>query len=135
MNQSNNVVYLCYSPILSIPIVGDLCYLVQRYVINHNLSKKIYIARGKSLVRSQIVMDLKKNDVVFCQTYKLGSLLEGIKSDIVFDIDDLYLKKMSRSDLYDLMWTLVFCDSVTIACRKSLNNFLPLDFPTHELEK
>lgn len=135
MNQSNNIIYLRHSSILALPIIGSLVYTMQLMMLKNALTKTIYISRRENSAKGQLMRMFSEKKLVFCQTYKLGNLLEKIKSNIVFDVDTLDIESMSRPQLYELMWTLVFCQSVTIASRKSLNLILPLDFPVYESKK
>jgi hypothetical protein len=116
-------------------VLSDLGYLLQISGLKMGLVRAVYVSRRKTNLRQQLLRRLSREKMVFCQTYKLGRALEVVTTRLVFDDTVLNLRNMNKNNLYELMWTLVFCNSVTPQSRKKLKGIVTDEYPTFKYDE
>lgn len=135
MNQSCNFCILYHSRLLSLPILGDFFYLIQIQFLNVGILTIFTASDKKSKNRNILFKKIsKKFNKIYCRSTKFARNLQSFK-DKELVLDKPNLKKigaMDRKELYDLMWSLVFCKSVTQKTKGALRNFLPINYPVVE---
>jgi len=130
MPQSTRITYLSYSKIPSIPVLGSLFYALQSYLYEKGATNSIFISRRKTSLQKKLLAKISKSSsLTVCKSPKFGRQLETLDSEIVLDISIDRIEDLIQSELYDLMWSLVFAKSVTQKTKKTLGNFIPKDFP------
>lgn len=126
-------IYLYHCPLLFIPILGEILYSLQFYLLERGLLRTIYISNKKQKLRDKIIKKFDKDIIVVCRSHRFGRLLKDLSAYLVFDETGVKTKSMKKSELYDLMWTLVFCEQITPRAKKSLNTFCPSDYPEFKI--
>jgi len=130
MPQSTRITYLSYSKIPSIPILGPLFYILQSYLYEKRATNSIFISRRKTGLQKKLLAKISKSSsLTVCKSPKFGRQLETFDSELVLDISIDRIGGLTQPELYDLMWSLVFAKSVTQKTKKTLDNFIPEDFP------
>jgi hypothetical protein len=129
--MKKDIIYLHHSPLLFIPILGELTYLLQTILFRNNLIMNIYISNKKQKMRELLINSIGDKKIIFCRSYKFGTFLKNFSSDLVFDDTGVNLKLMNKDDLRSLMWALVFCKSITKESRAVLKGFIPQDYPIY----
>lgn len=128
----NNFCLLYYSETLSLPIIGKLTYLIQIRLLDLGILK-VFLASNKNSKPREILFKSISNKfgIIYCRSFKFGRNLKFFKN-IKLILDMPYVKavsKMERLELYDLMWSLVFCEWVTKRTKRVLKGVLPLNYP------
>ena len=130
MNQSPRVAYLYHSRILFIPLVGTILYKLQLYLFEKGLVNIVYVSRKENKLRDKLLSGISnKTNYVVCRSVKIGRIFEKVKSEKILDVDNTNYSKLTQEENYSLMWTLTFSDSITTETKKSLNDFIPENFP------
>ena len=130
MNNSFRTTYFYNNKIMSIPLIGDLFYIIQHYLFETGLNNHIFLSRKKSRIRDKLIRHVSNESAsIVCRSIELGKMLEEINTAKIFDVSVKNYGKFNTEQLYFLMWSLVFSDSVTEKTKKSLGNFIPANFP------
>lgn len=115
---------------LSLPIVSDLLYILQIKLLENDLSNTIVISLKNSILRNKLLNLLKNSTIIVVKTPKLYNLLKNFHSYKIFDCPPLKLSDKTIDYLYQVMWTLVYCDAVTKNTKRLLNSLIPNNYPT-----
>lgn len=127
-NSQNVNIY--YHKLFSLPFFGTVFYKLQNILIGLNIMKSLFISlKNEALAKNMLNKFEAKNLVFIIKSTKLHVLLKNIQNFKILDCPGINIKKMSNDNLYDLMWTLVFCDAITPKTRKVIVKILPADFP------
>ena len=131
MNQSPKITYLSHSRLLFVPLIGTFLYKLQNYLYGKELINVLYIARKPNPEQERLLKKIStKATYLVCRSYKFGRTLCPLKPIIIADfIAPKNLKFMPLEKIHEVSWTLVLADKVTPKTKKSLGNFLPINFP------
>jgi len=133
MNPYNSFSILYYSKALSIPFLGSFLYLLQIQLLNLGLLRIFFASNKKNKIRKTLFKALsRKFQITYCRSTKFSRNLDIFeKGKLALDTPDIQRpKKMNKLKLYDLMWSLIFCDFVTEKTKRSIKEFLPDNYPT-----
>ncbi len=122
-------VRLYHSRLFSIPIVGELLYRMEIFFIQNYHPRKLWASNFNHPSRQKLFEAInQKYSRVFIRSTKFGNTLNIIKKDKIADFV-VSTPDLPKNELFNLMWSLVSCDSVTIRTRQSLGDFLPPHYP------
>src|SRR3972149_1608773 len=135
MSQYPNICILYYSELLSLPGVGNVVYVVQSLLLNCGILK-IFLASGKNSKERKVLFKQisQKFNWVDCRSHLFARELQFLEKSKPI-LNTPYIKrpnKLSKEELYNLMWALVFCKFVTKETKDSLVSFLPTNYPVFE---
>jgi len=131
MNRYFNYCNLYYSPIMSLPIVGNSLYFFQIQLLRFGIFNFYIASNKKAKERILLFKEIsKKYKLIFCKSTHFARNLQIFRTnDLILDTPKIEnVSKMTTGKLYDLMWSLVFCNYVTAGTKKVLSNFLPPGF-------
>lgn len=122
---------LHYSRLLSVPLLGWLCYRLQSELVACGLLHHCWMSRRQSPARHQLWQQLQQQrpDVCFCLAWQLGPQLRQLGLPYVLDYQGPALAQLSLSQLYDLQWAVILAQSVTRDSLHRLQSLLPTGFP------
>ena len=132
MSQYSNICILYYSRFLSSSFVGNLVYPIQIVLFDFGLLNSFFASSKKSVYRRILFRKIsQKFTKIYCRSYRFSRELKFLSNqNLILDISpDKRLGDMGKEDLYQLMWSLVFCKSVSLRTKKLLTNFLPTNYP------
>ena len=133
MYQQKNKFYIYHSPLLSLPFVADLFYILEAYLFSRNRIKHVFLSRKSTFYQNKILRLIsKKSGIAVCNTYKFGRLLADFKSDIRLNFRLKKFEKLNNNDRISLMWSLVYAKDITRETKTSLKDFAPSDIPIIE---
>ncbi len=128
---SKTIIWLKYTPLLSLPLIGTFLYIVELFLFKRNLLLSIYLSRKENIYRNLLIKEANHQAIkIICTNYKLAFTLLNFKPPIYLDVNKIKINKLNQNDLYDLMWTLVFCKATTEKTHIYLKGFIPENYPT-----
>ena len=122
---------ISYSRILSLPVAGEVIYLFQIYLLEHEMIKNIFVSLKPSKYQDELIKRMKNMDsLIVVTSIKLFSLIKIIpRQKLIFDTSTLELSSLTTVELYDLMWTLLFCGSVSRFVKLKLQKIISKNYP------
>jgi len=131
--MTNRIFYLNHAGIFSIPFLGSVLYLLQMYLIKKDLITRIYMSRKKQKLQEKNIRMIKNSKIVFVQSSKFGLMLKNFNGHLVFDVPAIDVQPLTKQELYDLMWTGVFCRTITKRSKIAFKTFVPADFEEYKV--
>ena len=135
MSQYSNICILYYSGLMSLPIIGNFAYFIQSLLLNRGILKIFLASNKNSKGRKILFKDIsQKFNFIYCRSYLLTRELRFLKQEkLILDTPNIKSpNRMAKEELYNLMWTMVFCRFVERKTKKNLKHFLPQDFPVKQ---
>ena len=132
MKQYADYCILNYSSFLSRPIIGDFIYNIQILLIRFKWYKIFFASCKKSSSRNYLFKLIsQKYKLIYCSSFYLERSLRYFSgSDLILDLP--FSKKINfnyKQELYNLMWSLVYCAYVTERTKSIIELILPSNFP------
>ena len=96
---------------------------------------KVFLASGKQNNYRKILFKImsQKFIKIYCRSFKFERDLQNFRNkELILDTRVLKLSNLGEAELYNLMWSLVFCNSVTRQTKDYLKTFLPINYPVTE---
>ena len=137
MKRNSNFCILYCSKLLSFNKIEVFFYRIQITLLNFNLIKIFFASNKDSKSRRILFRKMsQKFNKIYCKSFKFARDLHFFKNkELILDLYVEKLRKMDKEELYNLMWSLVFCKFVTQKTKSSLRNFLPKNYQvTEDLE-
>lgn len=129
MHPSYNIYYLYYSDLLLFPYLRTLLYILQLVLLKMEWSHIVILSYDNNRWQKRLISLIPIHSRLYCRSTRLGRVLSQFKQKIIFDIYPIDFTRLTTAALYDLMWTLVYCEAVTAQARIALANFIWDDFP------
>jgi hypothetical protein len=132
MNQYFKTSCLYQSKLLPFFLLDSIFYPLQLKLLDLGLISVFWASAQKSKSRESLFGSISQNfDAVYCRSLEFGGGLKIFKEgQLVLDISTLKnTRKMGKEELYNLMWSLVFCKFVTKRTKRLLKGFLPDNYP------
>lgn len=127
LSTNTTVTYIGHSPLLFVPILGDVIYKAQIHFYKLGVIKNIWISRKINENRTDLLnLVSRKSDFAVINSYKFGRHLSILKCKIIsnFEVPESF-KKFNLNRLHDVSWTIILSYGVTEKTKKSLKSFLP----------
>lgn len=123
------VIRIHYSPLLGLPLIKDVFYLLQSFLLKHGGVSFILVSRKNTLLRKKLLSEVfKKDAIVFLSAYQLAYQLREYNGKYVLDLSKKN-RRLSSKDLHDLKWAIHFSQSVTYRTRSCYRDLIPHNFP------
>lgn len=137
MRPSGNIYTLSHHWALGIPGIGETLYGVQWVLLQSPYWHHLWVSRRKSIGKVAVTDFLKQHaSCIMCTSVTLSETLKMLPGkEIVFaaDIEEDPIA-MSREQLQNLLWTLVYCTRITKAAKGNVSSFIPRSFPVFQGE-
>lgn len=128
-NIKNEIINIYYNKILSIPLISSFAYLIQIILFKNNLTSNIFVSNKNNHLRNTLLNQLSNPLTIMVKSSNMQNILKKINANKVFDCPAIKLDDQSINSLYQIMWTLIYCDSVTKKTKLLLNKLLPVNYP------
>ena len=133
MHQPPSVLRIYHSDKwLTLPYIGSLLYLLQIIFLRVGFCSLVVICHRDNQWQKKLLSFIPKNAILYCRSATLGRTLVNFQREIVFDDPSIKASAMTTAELYALMWTLLYCASMTRSAKETLSDFVYDDFPTVE---
>jgi glycosyltransferase involved in cell wall biosynthesis len=122
-----------YSGFISGKFPGKILNYFQLIMFKCGLLSTFYLSANNLENANALINSVnKKYDVLYIHNTIFGRGLKILENKkLVLDLlPGFDLNKLTKNELYDLMWTLVFCKYVTEPTKKKLKPIIPSNFPT-----
>ncbi len=132
MKPYSNFCRLNYSFVMALPIVRGTVYLIEIGLLCLGISRSFIASDRTTRLRSMFFQAVaKKYHRVYCTSARFARGLEVFKNNyLILDIPEVEkVSSMRATELYKLMWSLVFSKSVTKRTKAALRGFLPDNYP------
>jgi glycosyltransferase involved in cell wall biosynthesis len=129
-NNIQNKINIYYHKALSLPFVDKFLYIAQITCLKNNIINNIFVSLKSSSLRDELLSLLNSNSILVVKSSKLSPILKNIYSHKILDDTSLKLTNQNIEYLYDIMWTLVYCDAVTSRTKHVIEKMLPSNYPT-----
>lgn len=107
-------IYLKYSPLISIPVLGYLLLVFQALFIVFGLQKVLYLSnREKKLLPHIVAYISSKTEVVVCTTTQIGHVVRFFTNTVIVDLPPEDMLTSDSKSYSDLMWVLTLSAGVT----------------------
>ncbi len=126
--QSDKIV-IKYNKLLSIPLLGTFLYQIQLALLKSKLISFIYVSRKPNNALKNTFAVINSFETAIIKSLNIYPILKNIKVYKLLDFTDLDINNMTTPQLYDLMWTLVLCNSITHKTKHVVAKILPPDYP------
>jgi len=134
MNHLPRPIYLHYSKLPSMPILGGFCYALQTFLYKKDVLSFFFLSRRKNQQQQKFLRALSQRAAIaIVRTHKLSDVLKKLPFEVVLDLEKLNIHKMDKENLYSLMWSLVRASSVTEKTKAALKNLLWDGFPSKKI--
>lgn len=118
-----------HTKILAIPVFNAFIYIIETLLLRVGIISDVWISRAQNIFKDGLIKTINnKQKRIICKSYKLQSVLQEIESNIVLDLETKSLKHLSREDLYQIMWSLVFAKAVTARTKMAVKELIPDDY-------
>lgn len=133
MKRSRSICELHYSRLLSVPLLRDILYATQLWMVCNTDIHHVYISAKNHKNTHSLFRELnRKYLTIVCTSYKFSRVLANVSVPCVLRLNPIDPKSLSMPELYKLLWTLVHVSYVTPKTKDYLSFFIPEDFPVIE---
>ena len=124
MCHLHDIYYLYYSEWLLIPYLRNILYITQIVVIRLQWSNRIIVCNSNNRWQKKLIALIPAKALLYCRSEKIGRSLLYFKQKKIFDAYPVDFTIFSTTALYDLMWTLILCNSITKNSKLALKGFI-----------
>jgi hypothetical protein len=132
MSQYIKASFLYRSKLLPSFFFDAILYPLQQKLLAFGLLNVFWVSAKRSKSRQNLLRGISQSfSTIYCRSLEFARDLNIFKEDqLILDIPTLKnTRKMGKEELYNLMWSLVFCKFVTKRTKRLLKSYLPDNYP------
>jgi|GEM_PF-3850801 len=109
---SSKKVILYYSPLIQLPVIGQLILINQFLLLYFDFTHRVYLNNQERFLNLKTIKLINKKKMkIICNTFCIGHLLTFLEKKIDLQISHQSFLKIENYQLYqNILWTLFMTD-------------------------